>query len=317
MEVLSADIDLVDFEDNTFLVGRKDNYSSIKRSIEELGLLNPPILRTNKGKYQIISGWKRILSCKELKVKNLLCKVYEPEELSVRDCIKVVFYENKNNLSDLELAELIKLFKGLCFLEDKEIIKDILPLLGIASNRKHLDKYLNLESLDEVIKNAFYDEDITIEQCQMLSEISHANQMPMLKNLLMKYKLNNNESRQLIQIVEEISLRDSKSVPEILSLTENAVDNDKKDKNELKSKLRTIRYPDLSGVEEKYRKAVGDLNLPNDVNIFVNQFFEGNDIEFRIKVKSSEELSKISSQLQSLCEKGHIERLISLIRKGK
>jgi ParB-like chromosome segregation protein Spo0J len=316
MEVISLDLSLIDSEDTTFLVGHKENLSFLQSSIKEIGLLNPPILRVLGEKYQIISGWKRILSCKELGLTELLCKIYYSSDLSDIDCLKIVFYDNKDNFSDLELAELIKLFKDLCLIDDKALMDNILPLLEIPSTRKHLDKYLCLASLDQAIKDAYYRDKITIEQCQMLSEIVSDNQVPMLEYLLLKYNLNNNESRQVMQIVEEIALRDLKSIPEVVSQAEDAINTENKGKNELRQELRRMRYSDLSAVEAKYKRAVSELNLPKEVNLFINQFFEGNDLEFRIKVKSTDELSQALHSLEGSLSSGDIEKLLNILRKG-
>lgn len=316
MEVISLDLSLIDSEDTTFLVGHKENLSFLQSSIKEIGLLNPPILRVLGEKYQIISGWKRILSCKELGLTELLCKIYYSSDLSDIDCLKIVFYDNKDNFSDLELAELIKLFKDLCLIDDKELMDNILPLLEIPSTRKHLDKYLCLASLDQAIKDAYYRDKITIEQCQMLSEIVSDNQVPMLEYLLLKYNLNNNESRQVMQIVEEIALRDLKSILEVVSQAEDAINTENKGKNELRQELRRMRYPDLSAVEAKFKKAVQDLKLPNQINLLINQFFEGNDLEFRIKVKSTDELSQALHSLEGSLGSGDIEKLLNILRKG-
>ena len=316
MEVISLDLSLIDSEDTTFLVGHKENLSFLQSSIKEIGLLNPPILRVLGEKYQIISGWKRILSCKELGLTELLCKIYYSSDLSDIDCLKIVFYDNKDNFSDLELAELIKLFKDLCLIDDKALMDNILPLLEIPSTRKHLDKYLCLASLDQAIKDAYYRDKITIEQCQMLSEIVSDNQVPMLEYLLLKYNLNNNESRQVMQIVEEIALRDLKSIPEVVSQAEDAINTENKGKNELRQELRRMRYPDLSAVEAKFKKAVQDLKLPNQINLLINQFFEGNDLEFRIKVKSTDELSQALHSLEGSLGSGDIEKLLNILRKG-
>ena len=184
-------------------------------------------------------------------------------------------------------------------------------------SRKHLDKFLALASLDKAVKEAFYEDKITIEQAQMLSELMPENRLPVLTNVLLRYKLNANESRQVISNIEEIALRDLKSAQEVIAAAEKEMGEEKKEKNELRRQLKRIRYPSLSKVEEKYRKEVDNLNLPKEVSLFINQFFEGNDIEFRIKVKSSEDLLKISSQLEYLCANGDMERLISLIKKGE
>jgi len=316
MEVISLDLSLIDSEDTTFLVGHKENLSPVQSSIKEIGLLNPPILRVIGEKYQIISGWKRILSCRELGLTELLCKIYDSSDLSDIDCLKIVFYDNKDNFSDLELAELIKLFKDLCLIDDKELMDKILPLLEIPSSRKHLDKYLSLASLDQAIKDAYYRDKITIEQAQMLSELTPSNQISMLNNLLLQYNLNNNESRQVMQIVEEIALRDLKSILEVVSQAEDAINTENQGKNELRQELRRMRYPELSSVEAEFKKAVQDLKLPNQINLLINQFFEGNDLEFRIKVKSTDELSQALHSLEGSLGSGDIEKLLNILRKG-
>jgi len=316
MKVVPIDCSLIDFQNKSFLVGNKDNLSTIYDSISEIGVLNPPILRKIDDQYQVVTGWKRLLSCQHIGHTEVLCKVYDYSELSDNDCLKIVFLDNKERISDLELSELILLYRKIEPLDDKDIINKIFPFLEIPPTRKHLDKYLSLASMDEVIKNAFYADKITIEQCQMLSELTPGNQVPILEVLLLKYNLNNNESRQLIQIIEEISLRDSISVNEVISIAENAVDNNKKGKNELRQELRRIRYPDLIRVEEKYKAAVNNLKLPKQVSSYINQFFEGNDLEFRIKISSTQELCHILGVIDDLVKSGEIEDILSLIKSG-
>jgi len=316
MEVTSLDLSLIELEDKTFLVGNKENISFVQSSIKEIGLLNPPILRSNGEKYQIVTGWKRILSCRELGFSKVLCTIYDTFELTENDCLKMICYDNKDNFSDLEFGELIQLFKVLGHLEDKDLISDILPLLEVPPNRKNLDKYLGLASLDKVIKDTYYEDKITIEQCQMLSELNSSNQIPILNLLLLKYNLNNNESRQVIQIIEEITLRDLKTVSEVISEAEEEEKSKSIGKNELRQQLRNMRYPDFSTVEAKYNKAIQDLKLPKNVNLHINQFFEGNDIEFRIKIGSPDELSLILSHLEVSPDNDSINRLFELIKKG-
>ena len=44
MKVVPVEFSLIDFEDHTFYVGSKEDISSLKESISELGVLNPPIV---------------------------------------------------------------------------------------------------------------------------------------------------------------------------------------------------------------------------------------------------------------------------------
>ncbi len=317
MKVVSIDLSLIDFNDLTLFTGYKEDISSIQDSIREIGIINPPILMHKGEGYQIITGWKRLISSRKLGHTQALCSVYGSGEISDKECIKIIYQDNRATMSELELAELIMLFRDLCSPDDKELINNVLPLFGIPPSRKHLDKIISLSSLQKEIKDSFYTGGITIEQAQMLSELTPENRGPILLDVILKYRLNKNESRQVIGNIEEITLRDQKSVIEVINEVENAMDDNKKGKNELRQQLKRLRYPALSKVEEEYKRQLDNLNLPREVNIFVHQYFEGNDLEFRIKVNSAEDLLKISSYLESLCTKGDIERLISLITKGE
>lgn len=316
MLVTSINLSLVDFEDKTLYTGNKGNITSLKDSIYQDGLLNPPIVREKEGGYQIVSGWKRLISYQELGHSEVLSSVYEAD-FSDRDCIKVIYLDNKDRISELELSELIALHKELCSLEDEELIGEVLPYLGIPSTRKHLDRYLTLASLQKEIKDAFFEDKITIEQCQMLSELPAEDRLPILNNVLLKYKLNNNESRQVVQYISETALKDLKSVLEVINEAEIAIEGDKIHRNQFRAELKRLRYPDLCAVEEKVKNRVKDLGLPKGVNLVINQYFEANDIELRIKAKSSDEILKICSDLEALCNNGDIDMLISLIKGGK
>ncbi len=70
-------------------------------------------------------------------------------------------------------------------------------------------------------------------------------------------------------------------------------------------------------MEENIKKSIKDLELPNGVNLVINQFFEANDIELRIKTKSPEELLEICNNISELCDNGNIKKLLSLIKEGK
>ena len=315
MKVVPIDLSLVDFEDQSLHAGNIGNISSLKDSIEDIGLLNPPILRDKEGGYQVITGWKRLATCKEIGLKEVYCSVY-PSDFSDKDCLKTIFVDNRDRISEIELGQLISLHKILCGLADKQLMDEVMPSFDIPSNRKNLDKYLALASLENEVKNAFFEEKITIEQCHMLSELPSKNRLQILENILLMYNLNNNESRQVIQHISEIASIKLKSILDIISEVESASPDRKLDKNHLRDELKRMRYPDLSDIEDKVRKTIQEIELPKEVNVHINQFFEANDIEIRIKAKSSEELLEICNNIIELCAKGDVDKLISLIKGG-
>jgi len=144
MDVVSIDLSLIDFKDYTFFTGNKDDISSLQDSIKEIGLLNPPILKEKGEGYQIVTGWKRLISCRELGFNQALCRVYGSREINHKDCITIIYQDNRYRISDLEISELILLFRKLCPTDDKGLINNVLPLFELPPTRKHLDKFIGL-----------------------------------------------------------------------------------------------------------------------------------------------------------------------------
>ena len=315
MKIEPVPLSFIDTGDVTFLTGHKGLFSPVRDSIREIGLINFPVLRETGASLQIVTGWKRIFSLKDLGFDEIVSKIYKPGELSDEACLKYIYHDNSGRLDDMELADLVVKFRDMLGIGEREMISDKLPYLGIPPSRNQYDRYLGLASLDEEIKEAYYRERITVEQCQILSETALDERALLLKRVLERYKFNTNESRQVIKEIEEISLRDNKTVPALIGEIEDLIGDG--GKSDFRSELGKIRYPAHRGVEKAYFETLKSMNLPGNVNITTGAYFEGNDIEIRIRVKSQEELLDAVSGLNSACGNGAIGKLISIVMDGE
>src|SRR3989337_300090 len=209
-------ISKIDFDDDTYLLGSRIDSPLLLYSIKEIGLINPPILRDKNHVYQIISGYKRLKACKELGIEEVFSRVCKSGEISSEEWLKIVFYENQERLSDMERAELLLKFKRLCGLEQNELIQRVLPILGIVPSRKNFEKYKRLAELEREIKDAFYSQKISIEQVIILSEMPSPIRIEILNRVLLKSKMNTNETREVVREIIDITARDKRDVKEII-----------------------------------------------------------------------------------------------------
>lgn len=313
MNIEPVPLQSIDLTDDTFVAGFKGGISPVRDSIDEIGLINFPVLREVDGKLQVVTGWKRIMAAKELGWGEITSKVYGYEELPDEACLKYIYHDNSGRMDDMELAELLVRFRDMLGIGEREMINDTLPFLGVPPSRKQLDRLTGLAALDDSIKDAYYRERITIEQCQMLSETPIGGAAPVLARLIDEYKLNNNESRQVIKDVEEIVLRDGLSPAQFLNELRERTEGGGKEG--LGMEIRKIRYPDRTRIEEDYAEALNDLSLPGNVTIHTEPHSEGNDMEIHIKAGSSEELSTALSALESAAIDGRIRKIISIVRE--
>jgi ParB/RepB/Spo0J family partition protein len=307
----------IDFDNETFFVGPRVDISALKNSINEVGLINPPVLREEREKFQIICGRKRLEACRELGFSEVLSKGYERDEISDEECLKLVFYENRERFGDMERAELLLKFKKLCNLNESELTQRVLPYLGISSSLKNFEKYMRLAELEREIKDAFYSQRITIEQALILSDLESSVRTEILKRVLLRFKLNTNETREFVREIQEVGIRDKKSVDETIDEILSRIDQGEVKGDFFRRELKLMRYPVLSQIEEEFRNCLKCLNLPKEVNIYHPPFFEGNYVEIRMRIESAERFSQILSYLISVIEKGFVDRLVGIVREGR
>lgn len=316
MKYEAVQLKALDFHDKTFLISSPDDDTSIQNSIEELGVINPPSLRRNGDKYQIICGWRRIKACQQLGYDEISSIVYEMDELSDDDCLKFVLYENQRRLNEIDKAELILKYKRLCDLNDNDLIQKVLPLIGIGATRKNLERYMSLTGLESEIKEACYTERISLEQVLSLSEVDGDKRLEILRRILTRFKFNNNETRETIRDLAAVASRDKLSIGRIIDRISSEIGGSG-GKNEFRHSLRKMRHPTLSKVEENYNTCLSAFNLPKGITLYRSPFFEGNDLEIRLTFGTSDTLSELLSYLSSVVDDGSIEKLLNIVKEGE
>jgi hypothetical protein len=250
-------------------------------------------------------------------LSEALSKIYESDEISDEECLKLVFHENRERFGDMEKAELVLKFKELCDLTESEITQRVLPYIGIPPSLKSLKKYMRLAGLEREIKDAFYSQRITIEQAGILSELGSPARVEILRSVLLRFRLNTNETREAVREIQEIGLRDNESVIETLHRILSRIGLTDLKGDSFRHEIKLMRYPALSKAEGEFRGCLKGLNLPKEITIHHSPFFEGNYIEIRIRVESADRLSQILSYLVSIVENGLVDRLMGIVREGR
>ncbi|MCI0454737.1 MAG: ParB/RepB/Spo0J family partition protein [Candidatus Dadabacteria bacterium] len=301
----------IDFKDNTFLIRPGVGMPLLLNSVKDVGIINQPILRKKNDLYQIISGHKRLEACRELGIAEILSKIYKSNEITDVECLKIVFYENHGSFGDIERGELLLKFKILCNLKENELNQRVLPFLGIPPSRRNFEKYMRLGELEREIKDAFYSQKITVEQAVILSESSSSSRIEILNRVLLKLKMNTNETRGVVKEINEIAVRDKKGVKEVIDDILLRIDKGDLKADSFRRELKLMRYPVLTTAEEEFNLCLKALNLPKDVATHHPLFFEGNHIEIRMRITSAKRLSEILSYLSSVLHNGLMNRLLA------
>jgi hypothetical protein len=139
-----------------------------------------------------------------------------------------------------------------------------------------------------------------------------------LWRLAKELQIGENHLHDLIDWLEEISLRDGETPAEILArqevqrvLARNLPRNDKL--KEVKSELRKLRYPRLFQLEEQLKETVKKMDLGRRVEVRFPPFLEGDEIRVEIRARNAAELKESIERLLEQMEEGWVERLFTLL----
>lgn len=312
-----VEISSIDLKDQKYKYGTSHIPEELARSIDQLGILNPVKLLRSVNGYTVITGWKRILLChKQKKSKLINALVFDQDGLSETDIILISIYDNYGRLNDLEKAELLKMLRVYADLSKEDIAKNYMPLLGIPGSYRNYEKYLALADLSDEIKESYYSEKYSIEHLFLLSDMFNPDERTCVyRNTFDRYRLNLNESREILKNIKEIALRERIGIYDIMDEIF-CSGNSNITKSDFRTILKKRRNPLLGRLESEFRNLMCTLDTGENISLFHHPYFETNDLELRIRIKNSDELKNSLELLNKEIKNGKIDSLLDFIKKG-
>ncbi len=147
----------------------------------------------------------------------------------------------------------------------------------------------------------------------MLTQISKDDALVLITELIVPFRFNTNETRELISDFKDISIRDGKRTADIIrKLIES---NRQLGKNELRAMIKTIRNPNLSEIEKKFNDIIKELKLPANITFSHSPYFESNHIELKAKISDRKSLKELISVLTKNQNKS-LSDLLDIIKYG-
>jgi ParB family chromosome partitioning protein len=317
MDIRKIPVQQIDVSDKTYSVNFAPDLQRLRSSIEQIGLIQPVLLRKKKDHYQIICGFRRISVMKELGKSEIESKVFEEKERDEFQLFSLSLHENLTTRGfnavekAIALDKLIHRFQ----IDPAAIIKTFLPFFSLEPNEKILNTYLSLVQMEDEIKTYVLKEEVSRSNIRRLSTLTPDNRMAVL-SLISPLKLGENRLRETLTLLEEISRRnqcEGKDVvwrPEIQTVLSQKELTPSQKTERIKKVLTDLRYPKLIQLEKAFEKKRKDLNLPSNISLLHPPFFEGKRLKIEFQFETTEEYRTIVESLSSLPDKKEFEEII-------
>jgi ParB/RepB/Spo0J family partition protein len=313
-------LQLIDENDRTFLASRSGLKvsPSLNSWIQAVGILVP--LRVNlreDGAYRIVSGFRRFSAACQLGMKEVPCLVDQdpPPKLFLKAVVENLA---TRGCDELEKATIIHKMGSDFQKNDEELIGKVLPLLGIQGNRYRLEYYRRLAHLTESLQQAV-SEGVLVPEVALKVSGWDSEEASLFVRTISEYRLGRNKQRHLFELADELKASMSADLGVVWERSGAAeIDRDQKIPPEvrygrIREALVRLRYPVLSGHQERFRRLKGALRLPGTVQLAAPKYFEGDSIEVSFRTRNSEEFVHVAEHLSRAARCDELKEIFELL----
>jgi hypothetical protein len=313
----SVRIKSIDYDDQLTCFTFSDPADSLKQSIEEFGIIHPVILAPVANRFRIICGHRRVKISSHLQLIEIPARILDPEP---NDETRIMLNLSENQLhrhySDIE--------KGLILFKLSEvkvpeirIIEKYMPMLNLEKSKKLLNNLLHANQLVPDLKTLLHDMNIPLRVFSVFFDWN-AQSAEAAERFFSLLRPGVNKWRDLLEWVDEISVRDKISpsnlfeLPELISIL---------NQNDLSPNIRydrirqifhSRRYPILSDLRVRLAKSLDALKLDDKTKVHVQDSFESDEIRIEMKFRTREEFVNQVEKLVRASDSEALDELISI-----
>lgn len=302
-------------EDDTFKITTEKSIGALARSINNEGLINPPILIGKKSGYAIVSGFRRIKAIKSLGMVDLTARVL-CKNTTALECIKLAISDNSFQRS-LNLVEYSKCYKMLSgYYEEKELPSAAF-LLGLPDNPVLIKKIMKLCDLPVSIQKYILSDTLSLAMAIELTKPEYNQIGTVIADIFDQLKLSLNKQREFLTLCYEIAAREDITIADLIKGDDfcNFLSDENLDRNQktriIRNYLKKRRFPSIKKAESEFERNVTELDLNAGVKLIPPADFEGNSFAINMEFKKITELNEQTAYLNRLIKNPALQKILS------
>jgi ParB family chromosome partitioning protein len=303
LKLVSTTLDRLALDDRAFDLGFARRHEALRRSIAEVGILQPLVARPRdvSPSYQIVCGFGRARVAHDLHLPEIALWELDASATDA-DCLRLALFDNLP-LRSFNPVERAIILTGLGqHVERERLLADYMPLVGLPPSAIVLDRALALMNLTERLKWALAEGRIEEKVAAALASLLPDDQEAFAR-LLERCRPSVSVARELAEALMDVARRDGLPLREICAMPEIAasliaeVATDAERTAALRATVRQLRYPRLSEREAEFGAARAALHLPPSMRLDPAPNFESDEMLLEIRFRSEKELGDAAALL--------------------
>ncbi len=312
----------IDLPDETFYYTfNPSEPGQLVASIKTVGLLNPITLikRENQESFRLVHGLRRVKATQKLKIEQIFARIYDESELSAIDFFNLSLYENAvhRQFNAIEqgiiIDKLIRQFQ----VPLSQVEQVYLPLIGLGSNPKVIERYRSLLNLELALKDAIAEDFMGVDLALKLVELPELDRSFFL-DFCLKLKTGKNRQKEFYNLFSDLAHISKKSFTEIAqNLKMDELIEDGSIETPVKTErvrllLRQARFPNLTKTEQEFKAIIKEIKIPSTIKITPYPFFEESKFTVSFDFQNRQDLKKQIDALNRVLENPAFKKLENL-----
>ena len=304
----------IDTEDLTFRITTRSDIEDLLVSIQNIGLIQPPVLRANSSGYTIVCGFRRIAACRKLGWTRITARVLEKGADRFKTA-QLAIAENslQRSLNLVETSRALKLLAD--FSPDSQLQREAAETLGLPISRSVAPAIKKICRLPLSVQKGILRETINLSMALELGELDPATAEDMIQ-LFDQLKVGLNKQRELLLLLKEIAEREDTTIPQLIAekplqeILKTAEMDRAVKRQKVRSFLRQRRFPAITKAETEYHKWLKKLKLGKNINLTPPKDFEANTFSITLYFNSRQDLSDLNKRIEKIIQNPALGKIL-------
>ena len=304
----------IDSGDESFRITTQKNIDNLMDSINNVGLLNLPLLIEKNSGYTVVCGFSRIEACQRLGWAGIEARIIDSDTQRL-ECIKYAITDNslQRPLNLIEQSRSINMLSG--FFKDFNILTKELSAMGLPDNQSIIKKIKKICHLPRSVQSGILSNTISLVMALELGRLQQEAGESFAK-LFEILKLSLNKQKEILTLVKEISLREDISILKVLenNVLQEILTNEDLDRNQRIRKIRIYlkqrRFPVITTAEKEFEKQLKKLKLGNQTKLIPPDNFEGTTYILKFSFTNLIELKDRKATFDALIQNPCLEKIL-------
>jgi len=282
----------------------KNQDDRLVSSVREQGLLQPITVAAEGKNYIVIDGHKRLAVLKNLKIKTAVCCVVEKPAMTER-LLAALTLNQGSRFADMELCRILDRAENEFGFSENEIVKRIMPLLGLTPSTKVLRQYQAVAKLPRNIFDLVCSGQMPFYGVVGLAKFKKEDQDYLARNILKKIRPSASQMTHLCEWwldLTQIRKEPLRGLLQKSRISPQLKQADVRMRTDLYYKaVRALRCPALASREAAFRNAVKEI-LKGDKSLELRapENFEQEGLFLQAHIRNSRGIEQVEKVIIDL-----------------